>query len=395
MASPEPFESATRGVEYLDSRPLKSNDSATSDQPRELDIPSLALIDPARPQMLLPTLGALPLGEPALLAGDGGAGKSNVALYMAVCAATGVSFFGEPIDRCTAAYVSFEDPEKVLHWRLRRACYAANVSMQDVARDLRILDGTKSPNGWYSRLDGGAYGFTEQFEQIRERLQGVELIVVDGAADVFAANENDRAQVKAFIRGLRTMVHPKGALLLLAHVDKNGVQQGGNGLGFSGSTGWHNSVRSRLFMYRETTDDEDGAKTETGSVVLEVRKSNYGRTGARLVLKYDDQYDIFRRVDQPADRPVSREGEEQEAIVRVIARAADAGTPIPAATSGTRTAHSVAAARDGFPASLKPRRDRPRFYRHLEHLRAAGRVVTEPMRTPSRKVIEVLNVPAL
>lgn len=362
--------------------------------PRELNLSDLAATDPARPKMLLPTMGAFPLGEPTLLAGDGGTGKSNVALNLAVCVATGAPFFGEPIERRRVAYLSFEDPEPVIHWRLARACYAANVAMADLLPSMKIFDGTTCPGSWYARGEHGAYGFTLDFEAIKVRLKQAEFIVVDGAADVFAGNENDRSNVKAFVRGLRTLVPPDGSLLLLAHVDKAGVQQGGDGLGYSGSTGWNNSVRSRLFMYRETIAEDHG-KAETGNVALEVRKSNYGKKGARMLLRYDTEYDIFRRVDAPGEKAKPRDADETQAIVDGIRAAYKAGVPIPASTAGTRTAHSVSEAREGFPDSLKGQRGRKRFYRHLEQLRASGRVITESVRTNSRKHLEVLNVPAL
>jgi hypothetical protein len=59
------------------------------------------------------------------------------------------------------------------------------------------------------------------------------------------------------------------AVLLLAHVDKatSKARKAESGEGYSGSTAWHNSVRSRLFMSR--ADD--------GSISLEHQKSNFGK----------------------------------------------------------------------------------------------------------------------
>jgi hypothetical protein len=50
------------------------------------------------------------------------------------------------------------------------------------------------------------------------------------------------------------------------------------GEGYSGSTAWHNSVRSRLFMTRD----------ESGRLTLEHQKSNLGRCHDALTLEWQD-----------------------------------------------------------------------------------------------------------
>jgi RecA-family ATPase len=54
--------------------------------------------------------------------------------------------------------------------------------------------------------------------------------------------------------------------------------------GLSGSTAWHNSVRSRLYL-KTATNDEDAR--DTGLRVLEMRKSNYGPQAENIPLRWD------------------------------------------------------------------------------------------------------------
>ena len=187
---------------------------------------------------------------------------------------------------------------------------------------------------------------------------------------------------------LRRLIAEDGALLLLAHVDKPAAKAGAESLGFSGSTGWHNGVRCRWYMFAET--DDEG--TETGNIVVEVRKSNLGPSGARMVLRFDAEAHAFRRVDSEApqrDRAFQR-ADEADAIIAAIRAAWAAGDPIPAATAGTRTAHSVCEARDDFPKSLRGRSGRRRFNKALEQLRAAGAVQVVPFRRTNRHMGEAL-----
>lgn len=361
------------------------------DRPREIDLGALAERVPEPPVFIVSDW--LPAGEITLLAANGGTGKSATALRLAVCLRTGRDFHGLPVERRRVDFVSFEDAEPVIHWRLHRICLAMGVAPGDVADGLRIFDGTKCASAWYSRGPFGESGPTAAFHAMAERIGGPgRVVIVDGSSDTFAGNENDRAQVKAFIRMLRRLIAADGALLLLSHVDKLAAKSGADSLGFSGSTGWHNGVRCRWFMYAET--DEEGV--ETGAVALEVRKSNLGRTGARMVLAFDEDRGTFERIDaEPPQRGRAfQRADEADAIIATIRAAWAAGDPIPAAMSGQRTAHSVCEARDDFPASLKGRgAGRRRFYRALEELRAAGAVRVEAQRRLNRHAIEVLYAP--
>lgn len=403
--SPSPASAKPRGWDVGDGNGLNGEQPGSSfldgqappvERPRWLNLQRLADFEPVRPEFLLPSLSALPLGEPTLLSADGGTGKSQFALLLGVCVALGIPFFGEPVQRRRVAYISFEDPQEVMHWRLSRACFAAQVMLRDLVGRLDIMDGTTASGAWYSRSDYGAFGLTNDYAFMQAQLveRGAELIIVDGSADVFAGNENDRAHVKAFVRGLRALTPRDGALLLLAHVDKASVGQGGSSVGYSGSTGWNNSVRSRLFMFKETEEEE-----ETGNVAVEVRKSNYGKTGGRLLLRYDESYDIFRRVDTPPEiSPDSKLGKMREAdnlgqLKAIIREAYELKNPIPATANGIRSSYGCMSVRAGFPDSYRSRRGRMKFYQDIEKLRAAGEIVTEDQRRGNRHHIEVFRLP--
>lgn len=379
-----------RELSVARSRPEPDN------QPRELDLAVMMKRAASRPQMLLPGLQVMPLGEPCLLVAHGGGFKSTLARQLAVCAAAGAPFMREPLQQMRAAYLSFEDPEHAMHWGLERAAFAAEVSPQDLVGWLRVFDGTTWPGTWFTKNREGLNEFTDDFRAIRERVKGCQLIVIDGCADVFAANENDRAAVKAFVRGLRTMTPPDGVLLLIAHLDKQGVKEGEDALGFSGSTSWHNAVRSRLFMHREV-DESD--KRETGRIVVENKKSNWGKQGGRMILEYDEGYHYLRRVDEPEQsrvRPSNKlqDVEEAAALKSIIRAAVAKGDPIPAATNGKRSAHEVMSAHAGFPEGLRSSRGVKRFYVLLNRLRAAGEVKAERgPRSSSGHYKDYLTVP--
>ncbi|MGE0583472.1 MAG: DnaB-like helicase N-terminal domain-containing protein [Steroidobacteraceae bacterium] len=105
--------------------------------PRVLDLAALAEIEPSLPQSIMP---GLPIGYATMLAGHGGAGKSLIALYLAVCVASGRPFFGLEVQRRRVRYLSCEDREPVLHWRLARICAHLGIDLASLKGWLVIED---------------------------------------------------------------------------------------------------------------------------------------------------------------------------------------------------------------------------------------------------------------
>src|SRR5262249_40431918 len=113
------------------------------------------------------------------------------------------------------------------------------------------------------------------------------LLVLDTLADVFAGEENHRTHARQFIGLLRGWCVRAGATVVtLAHPSLAGMA---NGSGSSGSTGWHKSARSRLYLDRVKAD---GAEDDPDLRVLRTVKANYGRTGQEIRLRW--QAGVFK-----------------------------------------------------------------------------------------------------
>ncbi len=105
--------------------------------------------------------------------------------------------------------------------------------------------------------------------------QSPALVVLDTAADLFEGNENSRTQVRQFIQGALGKIAREAncGVLLCAHPSANGLS---NGSGNGGSTAWHNTVRSRLYL----SSDDKGIRN------LSRKKANYCSTGEEIKLKW-------------------------------------------------------------------------------------------------------------
>jgi len=140
---------------------------------------------------------------------------------------------------------------------------------------------------------------TTLFNELEARAvnESPALIIIDTLADVYPANENDRAKVRQFVSLLRGLaIRRKCAVMLLGHPSLTGLN---SGTGTSGSTAWNNSVRSRLYLSRIA---DNGYETDTDARVLSVKKMNYGPTGGEINLTWQAGVFVPDAVETGLDR---------------------------------------------------------------------------------------------
>ncbi len=228
----------------------------------------------------------IPRHTVTLLNGDGGTGKSLLALQLAYEVARGGQWLRNHVEQGTVLFLTAEDDWEELHRRLDYI--AGEVRDLDEQDRLKILSlaghdallgatvpGSSiiSPTALFKRLD----------RWIEENVP--ILVVLDTLADLFGGHENDRAQARQFIGLLRGLaIRHQTTILLLAHPSLSGLASGS---GTSGSTAWNNSVRSRLYLRRvlDTSGDQP-YEANKNRRVLTTMKANYGPTGEEINLTW-------------------------------------------------------------------------------------------------------------
>ncbi|MCE5360342.1 MAG: AAA family ATPase, partial [Acidithiobacillus sp.] len=202
--------------------------------------------------------------------GHGGSGKSTLALQIAVAVAMGLPLLGRTTTKGPVLLFSGEDAAPMLRHRLAGICKALDVNPRALAKSLLALDATAEPELYRELAEyGHSVEPTPVFHRLAETLTEWQpvLAVIDNASDTFCGNENNRAQVRTFVRALAKLARETEstpAMLLLTHTPKSAV--GGRGESYSGSTSWHNSARARLSL---TPDKDDASR-----VILSLDKMN-------------------------------------------------------------------------------------------------------------------------
>ena len=285
--------------------------------PPSIDLHALSQKEPHPPSFILPDW--LPCGYATLFAGHGGVGKSALALMLAVCISMGLPFMGINVERRRVLYLSCEDREGLLHWRLTRICTYLGISLSDLAEWLDIIDLVGHETILYQPGRDGLT-LTGAYRQLAAmiRVGLVQVLMVDGISDTYDGNENARAEVKAFVNALLALIPPDdGAVVLVGHVSKPAAGSKYSE-GYSGSTGWHNSVRARWYLYPETMVGDDGRPERTGNLCMELQKSNLGPADKAVKFSWNPAAGLFVPKEVAAESlydRVHRQNIERNAIM--------------------------------------------------------------------------------
>jgi RecA-family ATPase len=234
--------------------------------------------------------GLIPARAVTMINGDGGLGKSLLAMQLMTCCALDKPWLGKETAHVKAMGVFCEDDEDELHHRQDAINRHYGCTFADLA-DCRWLSRVGNENTLVEFLT--RYNDGEKREEFEEtylvshitnaaREFGAQLLVLDSLHDLFSGNENSRQQARQFIQILREIaIEISGAVVLLAHPSMSGMA---SGTGAAGSTAWNNAVRSRLYLTKPTLAADQ--PEDKDARCLKTMKANYGSTGDEILIRY-------------------------------------------------------------------------------------------------------------
>jgi RecA-family ATPase len=228
----------------------------------------------------------IPLRQVTLLTGEGAVGKSILLMQLLVAASLGREWLDTMPEPGPALYLGAEDDADELHRRIGAIAshYGAKVSQFADLLHLMSFAGEDAVLGVSDR--NGRIVPTTLFQQLKEAACDIRprLIGIDTVSDVFAGEENDRAQVRQFIGMLRGIAISAGAaVVIVGHPSLTGIK---TGTGLSGSTAWHNSVRGRAYFKIAATEKDE--TPDPGLRQLEFQKNQYGPLPNSILVRWRD-----------------------------------------------------------------------------------------------------------
>jgi RecA-family ATPase len=255
---------------------------------RIVEAPALAY-DP-EPQRQWIVEGIIPDETLTLLTGNGGTGKTTLALQLVVAMRTDGEWLGMKITQGSAVFVTSEEEREDVNLILRAILKAERKSLAHcpglhvlplgdrdaclAAAPNRVAKLTATPL-WHALV------------RIIERCKP-RLVVLDALADLFGGEEISRRNSRGFIVLLKQLaIKHELAVLLIAHLSLTGMN---TGTGSSGSTDWHNGPRARLY-FEQAKDKDD--KTIDDARTLTVKKIQYARSGTVFRLHRRDGVFVY------------------------------------------------------------------------------------------------------
>jgi RecA-family ATPase len=226
-----------------------------------------------------------PLRNVALLSGEGAAGKTLLLLQLGIAHALGRDWIGTLPEPGKFLYFGAEDETDEIHRRLADILTHYGVDFPELNGNVHLLTfaGEDAVLGHADHT--GLVKPTPLFERLMRAAIEIKpiLIGIDTSADIFAGNENDRAQVRQFVGLLRKMSIAANAYTIVnSHPSLTGINSGS---GLSGSTAWHNSVRARAYLTTVKTEKDE--EPDPNLRTLEFKKNNYGPIARSIALRWE------------------------------------------------------------------------------------------------------------
>lgn len=220
----------------------------------------------------------LPAKSVTLLAGGGGTGKSLFTQQWLSAISIGAPFLGMAQSKpLPCLYVNCEDEPDEMARRNVDIAAAIHARVDDFT-DFYTLSRAGLPgNELGTFTDARTFKLSAFFGQIEALMIELQIgvLALDNVAHLYTGNENVRGEVTQFVNALaRLAINNNCAVILLGHPAK------GEDSTYSGSTGWENAVRNRLFLTRPKADD--GQEINPDERVLSREKSNYAQKDATV-----------------------------------------------------------------------------------------------------------------
>lgn len=255
-------------------------------------------------------------GEVNLLYGDGGTGKSLLALHVGMHVAAGKPLFGRAVQQMPVLGMFTEDSEAEVKARLQTIQQLHHLPHTPLP--LHIWCQPKEDTQLADIDEKGRVTELDRLETLRSELRKIgqpTLVILDGMADLFAIDETSRLPVTAAIkRVLGSLCRDFGAtVLVLAHPSKASMLDGSH---YSGSTAFNNAVRQRLTL--EVVKDAGGGGPLPRR--LSVAKSNYGAQDA-VTLWLDSR----ALLAAPPGHEALTEKQIEDMVLREMLKLVDAG----------------------------------------------------------------------
>jgi RecA-family ATPase len=319
--------------------------------------------------------GLIPQANVTMLYGDGGLGKTLLAMQLQVAGALGAPWLDMQMEPIKSLGFYCEDDTDELHRRMVDISSHYDCAL-DKLGTVNLVDRVGEDNilVQFGKNDiGKTTGLYDELTTQALDLS-VQLVVLDSLHDLFGGDEIKRTHARQFIGFLqRLALKINGAVLVCAHPSVAGMN---HGTGTSGSTAWNNAVHSRLYL--TGLEDKDAAADNIR--VLKNVKANYGPRGNGIEITWRDG--VFVR-NTPSDDPY---GQAAQVFLQCLNKVATEGRYASRSTNSPEYAPRIFSRMPQAKGVTKKNLEAA-----MQQLFAQGRIAVVNRQKPNRHYVEALE----
>jgi RecA-family ATPase len=305
----------------------------------------------------------IPCGDLTLYSGNGGAGKTETAVQLLVSVTAGLGdWLGCVVESGPALFLSCEEPEANIRDRIERVSRHRHIdphAIEDLHLHFPDLEAT-----WLATADRlGKITKTALLQQVEAWITAHRpiLVIIDSIAAVFDGEAIARRQVRSFLAILRKIARENGtAIVLLDHPSVRGMADGS---GTANSVDWRNSVRAMLHL-------SDADKSDPDIRELEVKKSNYGRAGEKIKLRWNGLTFVPATSGDSSPYRAAAERDVDELFLKLLDKRIAQGRPVRPSTGRGSAPFELAGDPEANGVTAEA------FRAAMERLFTAGRIVS-------------------
>lgn len=327
-------------------RPLTGAEFAVSDFPRAPHLWESMLLE----------------GHPNSIDGDGGIGKTQALIQIAVAVASGKTLFGHDVRQRPVLLVLCEDDNGEVRHRLLKACKYLDLDLADLDR-LEVWCRPGEDSTLAVIQDNGEWREGVFLPHLEARLEAIGqpcFLGLDTISDVANMDENKRAPMNTFAKLVLGGFSKRfGTTSLVArHPSKASMK---DGTYYAGSTSANAAFRNRLQL---------AAHEKGNGRTLSVAKSNYGLAGSVDLYHSGAVLQSFGDMEQR-----QRIEAEREAVLEVLTETRASGmTIVPSHGNGLKPKDLAAHLKEKYGLDLHPKA----VLDHLYSLQRANRIHWRP-----------------
>ncbi len=305
----------------------------------------------------------IPFSDLTLYSGNGGASKTETAVQLLVSVTAGLGdWLGCIVEKGPALFLSCEEPEANVRDRIERICRHRHIdayAIEDLHLHFPDLEAT-----WLATADRlGKVTKTALLLQVEAWIGRHRpiLVIIDSIAAVFDGEAIARRQVRSFLAMLRKIAREnETAIVLLDHPSVRGMADGS---GTANSVDWRNSVRAMLHLSDADKNDPDVRE-------LEVKKSNYGRAGEKIKLRWNGLTFVPATSAESSPYRAAAERDVDELFLKLLDKRIAQGRPVRPSTGRGSAPFELAGDPEANGVSAEA------FRAAMERLFTAGRIVS-------------------